>query len=135
MSDSRLDSVRETLHHELDLADAELGRLKAELEAATKERKAIHDALAALGRKNAKSGAKKPAPKKEQVLLIVASLLDLNGSMPQDDLEGLVKDRLVEDGCNHAGFSLRFAEVLKDDRLRVSSDGSVGLAGTLAATS
>lgn len=128
MPESRLDSVRDTLEHELELAESEVGRLKEELKAADAERKAIGDALAALGRKKASKGANaKPAPKGEQVRRMVASLLDANGPMQQSDLEDLVKDRLVEHGYSQVGFGLRFSEALKHDAIRAEG-GVIALA-------
>lgn len=122
---ARLEAVRETLDHELELAEAEVGRLKAELEAAQKERRAIHGALVALGRKKPSKPTGKPAPKKDQVIQIVEDLLKANGPMPREDLEALAKENLTEAGVGLNGFGLRFGEAMKDDRFAHESNGTI----------
>jgi len=132
MPENRLDSVRKTLEHELELADAECQRLKAEQAAAEADRKGIADAIKALGGKKPKPG--KPAPKKDQVLGMIASFLDANGPMPKDDLKGMVEVKLTEHGNSLNGFVLRFGEALKDPRIEINSQGEVCLAHSAVAT-
>lgn len=127
MTEGRLDAIRESLETELRSADAEVARLKAELEAANQTHKAVQGALAALGRTKGPKPPAKPAPKKQHVLTIVTALLEEAGPLPADRLEEAVKKRLRQAGLSHAGLGLRFGEALRDERFVKKAGGVYAL--------
>ena len=133
MSVSRLDAIRSDLEQEQDLADAEVGRLKAELSAAEKDAKAIKDALTALGRKPGTS-AKKPALKKVDVIKAIKSLLAKAGKpVSRDDLGGALTELANKNGKSATGLQLRIKEALSDPQFTVAEEG-VSLTATVPAS-
>lgn len=127
MTDGRLAAIREALETELHNAEAGVARLKAELEAASQTHKAVQGALSALGRSKTPKPPAKPAPKKQHVVTIVASLLEGAGPLPAEQLEEAVKKRLRQAGLSHAGLGLRFGEALRDDRFVKKAEGVYAL--------
>lgn len=123
MSGNRLDAIRSDLEQELELADAEVGRLKAELAAAEKEAKAIKDAVAALGRKPG-SSPKKPAFKKAEVIKAVKSILTQAGrSLSPAELEAALIELAGKLGKSATGLKLRIKEALAEPQFTVTEQG------------
>lgn len=126
MASSRLDEIRSDLQQELDLADAEVNRLKAELTAAEKDAKAIKDALAALGRKPGAS-PKKPAMKKVEVIKAMKALLSKAGrAVPRGELEAALQELANKNGKSATGLQLRIKEALADPQF-AEAEGSISL--------
>jgi hypothetical protein len=126
MASSRLDEIRSDLQQELDLADAEVSRLKAELNAAEKDAKAIKDALAALGRKPG-SSPKKPAMKKVEVIKAMKALLIKAGrAVPRGELEAALQELANKNGKSATGLQLRIKEALADPQF-AEADGNISL--------
>ena len=126
MASSRLDEIRSDLQQELDLADAEVSRLKAELNAAEKDAKAIKDALAALGRKPG-SSPKKPAMKKVEVIKAMKALLIKAGrAVPRGELEAALQELANKNGKSATGLQLRIKEALADPQF-AEAEGSISL--------
>ena len=131
MSGSRLEAIRSDLEQELELAEAEVGRLKAELSAAEKEAKAIKDAVTALGRKPG-SSPKKPALKKAEVIKAVKALLNQAGKpVPREQLEAAVQEWANKSGKSATGLMLRIKEALADPKIAVTEAG-ISLTGNVA---
>lgn len=125
MEPNRLDQIREQLETELELADAEVGRLKAELAAATKDHKAIKDALQALG-KNAAPTRKKPSVKKADMhKAVLEQLRDQPSPVPANELDAALRDHFTRKGCSLTGFSLRLKEVLGGDNITNTPEGVI----------
>ena len=123
MSGTRLDAIRSDLEQELDLADAEVSRLKAELTAAEKDAKAIKDALTALGRKPG-SSPKKPALKKVDAIKAVKSILAKAGKpISRDELTAAVVELANKNGKSQTGLQLRLKEALADPQFSVTEAG------------
>ena len=123
---SGIDRIREQLEEELELAEAEAGRLAAEHAAAVRDVDAIKGAISALGRPG--RGAKKPAYKKAEVVKLIASLLkDAGGPMSISDIDAAVRDRVTQSGRPATGIAQRVKEALKDAAFSVQ-DGNVELA-------
>lgn len=123
MNGSRLDAIRRDLETEYEIAEAEVGRLKAELSAAEKDHKAIKDALAALGRKPGQT-PKKPVFKKVEVVKAITSLLTRAGRpMSREELETALRQYATKSGKSLNGLQLRIKEALSADEFTESEAG------------
>lgn len=123
MSASRLDAIRQELENELELAEAEAGRLKTELAAADKDVKAIKDALTALGRKPGQP-TKKPALKKVEVIKAITSLLkNATDPVSHDALEAALSEHASKNGKSATGLKLRMNESLAGEEFTVTEHG------------
>jgi len=58
------------------------------------------------------SANRKPSADVEKVTSIMIALLEQNGDLGRDDLQGLVKAKLGEEGFAATGLSNRFAKIL-----------------------
>jgi len=122
MAGTRLDAIRSDLEQEHELAEAEVGRLKAELSAAEKDAKAIKDALVALGRKPG-SSPKQPALKKVDVIKAIASLLAKAGKpVSRDELGAALVELANKNGKAATGLQLRIKEALSEAQFTVDGD-------------
>jgi len=133
MSGTRLDAIRSDLEQERDIADAEVGRLKAELAAAEKDAKAIKDALTALGRKPG-SSPKKPALKKVDAIKAVKAILAKAGKpVSRDELTAAVIELAGKNGKSATGLQLRIKEALAEAQFTVA-EGMVSLTSKVVAS-
>ena len=120
---TRLDTIRTELENELEIAEAEAGRLKTELAAADKDVKAIKDALTALGRRP-RQAAKKPALKKADVIKALAAILAKAGKpVPREQIEGHLRELAEANGKSATGLGLRIKEALATDQFEQSEQG------------
>lgn len=65
----------------------------------------------------------KAAATKSEVVTLVLEVLSEQGLVGHDALRERVQAKVVELGRSRQGFSLRFAEALKDERITESADG------------
>lgn len=123
MAGTRLDAIRNELEQELEVAEAEAGRLKAELSAAEKDVKAIKDALIALGRKPG-AAPKKPAIRKVEVIRFMKKLLTrLGRPISRADLDATLSAEVSKQGKSATGLQLRIKEALAGDEFTVTDKG------------
>lgn len=128
---STLKRIQEELDHELETANAEVGRLEAELTAARRDQKSIKDALSALGRPG--KPAKKPTLKKADVINAMIRLLQqADRSVPIEQLEGAIREFARKKGLAVTGIQLRMKEAIADPRFTKGQDGISLKANTTA---
>lgn len=91
----------------------------------------IDAALAALGESeqtHKEVRRKKPCCTKDEVVGIVAGLLNDNGLLSRTELEELAKEKLSRElGKNLSGFAMRFKETLKEPQFKEVTEGQYSL--------
>lgn len=121
----KLDTIKKSLREEKDSCVAEVKTLKAQLAVAEETVLKVVGALNALEERPARAGTRKsgsstpnkPSPTKQATLSVILKILSENPSVPLEDLEGLVSDKLTEQGRDLKGFAMRFKEALGDPRI------------------
>lgn len=132
MTNTRLEDIRSQLETELECSEAEVGRLKAELDVAETEYKKVKNALTALGKNGAPSPKKKTVKQADVRKAVYDQLRDQPSPVPCDELEAALRDAFTRKGFALTGFTQRLAEVLKDENI-TQSDAGVCLTSSKAA--
>ncbi|MCA8998765.1 MAG: hypothetical protein KDA80_17330 [Planctomycetaceae bacterium] len=122
--DAPLQDIERVLRDQLSPLEEEASRLRTLLADVEDQSARLTAALAALTAGHSKSRTAKrgkPCATKQEVATILVGLLEDNGSLTVDDLEGLAKDKLSNQlGKSLSGFRLRYQEALADPRFAVS---------------
>ncbi|TWU00488.1 hypothetical protein Pla108_14390 [Botrimarina colliarenosi] len=130
----RLKRIDEELAAELSQIEGSLTEIDTRRSGLLADRERITASLTALRAgqvsvTKARGRSHKPCATKADVAQAVQSLIEQNGPCPEDDLIGLVEDRLREAGKSLSGFKLRYQGV-REALLVETTGGRLGLVTT-----